>query len=387
MVKELSSLSLSEFLAQSPGLHFIADSEARILAVSQQLAALLKAEAGSNLTQQRLAELVPEEARPALLQSFQRAMADGTSVEVSVPVVAAEGQIVALSGLLQRGSGHFAATIFGTLWPQPTVVVPTAQPISTLLPTTGKDYLEAITEHLPVVLWAIDINGVFIYHEGKGLASAGLKPRQFLGQNLFQLYSEENSAMVRSALKGEVSHSLSEAHGIAWESWILPLRGEDGAVSGAVGCTLDVSENARTQKELKERIETIQEQQRIIKSLSTPIIQVWDQVLTLPLFGHVDSSRAGSLMENLLREVVRTRARFAILDLTGVDMIDTATAGHLMSLIRALGLLGTEGIITGIKANIAQTVVGLGVDLTGITTLSTLQAGLHYCMERLKSTS
>jgi rsbT co-antagonist protein RsbR len=165
------------------------------------------------------------------------------------------------------------------------------------------------------------------------------------------------------------------------------VRSEDGEIVAAVGCSIDISENVRKEKELKERLDTIQEQQHIIQSLSTPILQIWDQVLTLPLFGHVDSTRASALMESLLHEVVRTRTRFAILDLTGVDVIDTATAGHLMSLIRALKLLGTEGIITGIKASIAQTVVSLGSDLSGITTLSTLQAGLQYCIEQLRAPS
>lgn len=383
MVKDLSTLSLSDFLARTPGLHFIADSDGRIQAVSQQLAALLKVE--GELTGQSLAELGPQESRGGLRSVLSQAMATDAAVDLTLPVVAAEGQVVALAGQLQRGSGSSAGLVFGTLWPQQPAVAP--PPAASAEPTLNRDYLEAITEHLPVILWAINMEGIFTFHEGKGLASAGLKPGQFVGQNLFELYPEENARWVRKALQGEVTHAQSEAHGVAWESWILPLRDDDGHLQGAVGCTMDISETTRAQKALKEQLDTIQEQQRIIKSLSTPIIQVWDQVLTLPLFGHVDSTRAGSLMENLLREVVRTRARFAILDLTGVDMIDTATAGHLMNLIRALGLLGTEGIITGIKATIAQTVVGLGVDLTGITTLSTLQAGLHYCMERLKSSS
>ncbi len=167
-----------------------------------------------------------------------------------------------------------------------------------------------------------------------------------------------------------------------WENWILPIRDKSGITQGAVGCSLDVTESKRFERELKARLGVIKEQQHVISSLSTPIIEVWDGVLTLPIFGNVDSERAAALMDSLLSEVVRTRARFAILDLTGVGVIDTATASHLVSLIRALRLIGTEGIITGIKARIAQTVVGLGVDLTSIKTLSTLQAALRYCMER-----
>lgn len=98
--------------------------------------------------------------------------------------------------------------------------------------------------------------------------------------------------------------------------------------------------------DLRTKIALIERQQQVIQALSTPIIEVWDKVLTLPMVGLVDSVRAAEVMDNLLMQVSRKGARFAILDLTGVEAVDTGTASHLLKLIQALRLLGAEGIIT-----------------------------------------
>ncbi|MDI1450537.1 STAS domain-containing protein [Polyangium sp. 6x1] len=148
---------------------------------------------------------------------------------------------------------------------------------------------------------------------------------------------------------------------------------------------LDVSELKRVEQELLAKMELIHKQQQVIKDLGIPIIQVWDQVLTLPLVGVVDSARAADVMENLLQTVVQTRARFAILDLTGVDLVDTATAAHLLQMINAIRLMGAEGIITGIRPTVAQTMIGLGLDMSTTTTLASLRDALKLCIRRMSS--
>ncbi|HSO00684.1 MAG TPA: STAS domain-containing protein, partial [Candidatus Nanopelagicales bacterium] len=127
----------------------------------------------------------------------------------------------------------------------------------------------------------------------------------------------------------------------------------------------------------------IERQQEVIRNLETPILQVWDRVLTLPMIGVVDSRRAARVMDDLLAAVVRGRARFALLDLTGVDIVDTSTANHLIGMIRAVRLLGAEGIITGIRPDVAQTIVSLGVDLSSIVTVATLRDGLSLAIKRM----
>ncbi len=245
--------------------------------------------------------------------------------------------------------------------------------------------LRIIVENLNICVWAVDSNGVFTYHDGKGLEAAGLKPGQFVGKNVFDLYpGNAGNEPLRQALAGKISHGINEAHdGITWENWHLPIRDEEGKVTSVVGVTLNIEESKNTERELLAKIDLIQKQQEVIRALSTPIIQVWDRVLTLPMIGMVDSMRASDVMDNLLREVVRVRARFAILDLTGVEVVDTATAAHLISLVQAVKLLGADGIITGLRPSIAQTIVSLDIDMTDITTLATLQDALKLCMRRL----
>jgi rsbT co-antagonist protein RsbR len=121
----------------------------------------------------------------------------------------------------------------------------------------------------------------------------------------------------------------------------------------------------------------------VIRELSTPIIEVWDRVLTVPIVGMIDSGRASELMDNLLQAVAKTRSRFAILDLTGVEDVDTGTAGHLLALVRAVRLLGAESVITGIHPNIAQTIVTLGLETTALTVRASLREALGHCIAQM----
>jgi len=103
-------------------------------------------------------------------------------------------------------------------------------------------------------------------------------------------------------------------------------------------------------------------------------------VLALPLTGAFDSGRADDITEELLAAVEKAQPRFVILDLTGIDVVDTTTANRLIAIIRALELLGSTGIVTGIRAGVAQAIVGLGIDLAHIRTFGQLRDGLRFCM-------
>jgi rsbT co-antagonist protein RsbR len=133
-------------------------------------------------------------------------------------------------------------------------------------------------------------------------------------------------------------------------------------------------------EELRQRIN---DQQDAIHSMSTPIIQVWDDIVTMPVVGLVDSARAADMKSSLLETVARTGAKFAIVDLTGVDILDTATADHLLKVMRAVALLGARCILTGIQPSVAQIVVSLGVDMDGVVTRRSLREGLKYCMRSM----
>ncbi|WP_437552588.1 STAS domain-containing protein [Sorangium sp. So ce367] len=139
----------------------------------------------------------------------------------------------------------------------------------------------------------------------------------------------------------------------------------------------------RTEQELRDKLSLIERQQHELRALATPIIQVWDGVLTLPLIGTLDGVRAGVITEELLDAIVRTGSRYAILDMTGVDSIDGETADHVIRIIRAVELLGAKGVITGVRPAVAALITSLGLELSAVTTLRNLREGLRMCIQSL----
>ncbi|HSN87023.1 MAG TPA: STAS domain-containing protein [Thermoanaerobaculia bacterium] len=131
-------------------------------------------------------------------------------------------------------------------------------------------------------------------------------------------------------------------------------------------------------RELEAKLETIEMQQAAIRELSTPIIEVWSGVLCLPVVGVVDSQRSAEMTETLLEMIVSKQARTAIVDITGIDVMDTKTADHFIKMARAVRLLGAECVISGINPGIAQTLTHIGVDLTGVKTMRNLRDALQF---------
>ncbi|HDJ37737.1 MAG TPA: STAS domain-containing protein, partial [Methanosarcinales archaeon] len=116
----------------------------------------------------------------------------------------------------------------------------------------------------------------------------------------------------------------------------------------------------------------------------TPVVQLWDQVLALPLIGSIDSRRAQTVTEVLLERIVETQSEVVILDITGVRSVDTHVTSNLLNIVSASRLLGAECVLTGINPDVAQTMIHLGTELGDITTMADMQEGLKYAMKRLK---
>lgn len=133
---------------------------------------------------------------------------------------------------------------------------------------------------------------------------------------------------------------------------------------------------------LKGREDLISRQQAEMLELSTPVVKLWDGVLALPLIGTLDSERTQVVMENLLEEIVRTGAGMAIIDITGVPTVDTLVAQHLLKTVAAARLMGAECVISGIRPQIASTIVHLGVDLGDVTTKATLADAFKIALRR-----
>jgi rsbT co-antagonist protein RsbR len=130
------------------------------------------------------------------------------------------------------------------------------------------------------------------------------------------------------------------------------------------------------------REDVIRRQQQELLELSTPVIKLWDGVLAVPMIGTLDSSRTQIVMETLLQKIVDTESGLAIIDITGVPTVDTLVAQHLMKTVSAIRLMGADCIISGIRPQIAQTIVHLGIDLAGISTKSTLADALALALTR-----
>ena len=128
---------------------------------------------------------------------------------------------------------------------------------------------------------------------------------------------------------------------------------------------------------VQERERTIREQQEAIRELSTPVLQVRERLLILPMIGVIDPQRARQLTEQLLRGIRRQRARVVVIDITGVAEMDSNVANHLVLTVEASRLLGAKVIVTGLSPEIAQTLVNIGVDLTKMNTVGDLQGGIE----------
>jgi rsbT co-antagonist protein RsbR len=132
----------------------------------------------------------------------------------------------------------------------------------------------------------------------------------------------------------------------------------------------------------KSREDVIIRQQEDLLELSTPVVKLWEGVVALPMIGTLDSARTQVVMESLLQRIVETGSEIAIIDITGVPTVDTLVAQHLLKTVTAIRLMGADCIISGIRPQIAQTIVHLGVELEGVTTKATLADALALALKR-----
>ncbi|MDB6090845.1 MAG: hypothetical protein JWN85_3629 [Gammaproteobacteria bacterium] len=163
-----------------------------------------------------------------------------------------------------------------------------------------------------------------------------------------------------------------DAQGLADEMWIA-------------NNVLDRLGLYTTEMYLKGREEVIQRQQREMMELSTPVVQLWENILALPLIGTLDSERTQVVMESLLQKIVDTGASIAIIDITGVPTVDTLVAQHLLKTVAAARLMGADCIISGIRPQIAQTIVHLGVNLSDVTTKASLADAFSIALKRTQA--
>ncbi|WP_437717256.1 PAS domain-containing protein [Sorangium sp. So ce448] len=369
--------SLQAFFSSCPDMLFVAELDGRLRRTSDALERALGPVAARGAT---LASLVDDEADASSFEAaWGRLRASGDPVQLAVCFRDAHGgrRTLACSATRSPSGDAVYGSLRGVL-----TRTPEASPRSNLKARV----LDHLAEHVSIGIWTTDREGVLLFSEGKGLRQCNIEPNQFVGMSVFELYKGYPiTDSVRRSLVGEQTHSYEEVHGYHWESWVVPFRGDAGEIEGVLGISLNVTEAKNAEAELRSQLQQIENQRQVIRTLSMPIIEVWSGVLTLPMVGIMDSVRTADIMESLLGRIVEKQARFAILDLTGVEMVDTQVASHLIELVTAIRLLGAEGIVAGIKPNVAQTMVALGLDLSQITTQQNLRAALGHCIRKMSA--
>jgi len=201
---------------------------------------------------------------------------------------------------------------------------------------------------------------------------------EFSGIRARQGSTPSETAMFIFSLKQPLFTALRDGFGndpqaLADASWML------GTLLDRLGLyTIEVFQKTRDQ--------VIVRQQQELLELSTPVVKLWDGILALPLIGTLDSARTQVVMENILQKIVDTGAEIAIIDITGVPTVDTLVAQHLMKTIAAARLMGADCIISGIRPQIAQTIVHLGVNLEDVVTKATLADAFLVALERTGAT-
>jgi len=271
--------------------------------------------------------------------------------------------------------------------------------------------LRAALDALPAGVMVMEPGGKFLVYNPSADKYAGRAPADHGGDlthafGIFKTdgvtpFPNEELPLLRS-LGGE---EAPEAEMIVRNSflegdcWVhvngMPIRDEVGKIIAGMVAFHDVTTQRALEQELRTRNEQLAASEEAktmlidrlrysIDELSNPILEVWDDVLVMPIIGVVDSRRTADMVQRLLNEVTRAQASFVIIDLTGVEIVDTKTADHLMKLMRKVEVVGARCVLTGIRAAVAETLVDIGVDFGRITTLRNLKHGLREALRHAR---
>lgn len=242
--------------------------------------------------------------------------------------------------------------------------------------------LDAITDYQVIKL---DVNGSVLTWNTGAEAVTGYRADEAIGQPVSIFYTEEDRA---SRLLERELRTARESGRFEFEGWrvrkggqrywssvaLAPIRDAAGNVSGYVKVARDDTERFATEQRLRRQSDEIME-------LSTPVIQVWEKVLALPIIGTLDSSRAARLTEGLLQRISENQAEVVILDVSGVPTIDSQVAQHLLRTVQAATLMGAESILSGVRPETAQAIVQLGVQLGDLRARNTFRDALQLALQ------
>ena len=315
------------------------------------------------------------------------AAADGLA---GAPVRASDGQVIGGLCVLGRSLRTPASLLPGLARQVATLLVLdrqlAAQQVREQAARASDAHLRYVISKMPVVMFVVDRDGVFTMSDGGALARLGLQPGQVVGMSAYELYRDVPSIVenIRNALAtGETRVWMAAVGELTYESRVVALRDDDGAIVGLLGLASDVTERVQmeaTNQRLQE--EALVAQAAALAELSTPLIPISGDTMVLPLIGTVDAARVERVLQTLLEGITRSRARVAIVDVTGVTRIDAAAAASLGQVAMAARLLGAAVVLTGIGPATARALVELDVDLSGVVLRGTLESGIAWALGR-----
>jgi rsbT co-antagonist protein RsbR len=252
-----------------------------------------------------------------------------------------------------------------------------------------KDLLENLLKSIPISLYFKDTEGHLIrvsryYLEQSGAPSLDAE-KELIGKTDFDLFGEELAKTARAdeerimktrepiINRAEVS-STPEGETVYLSSTKAPMIDKKGNVIGIVGMTQDITSRKVAEIQLK----------ALLGELSTPVLYAWEGIIIMPLIGTLTSDRAQKATHTILKSINRYNVRYAIIDITGVSVMDSMVADQLIKTARAVKTLGSKAIITGVSSDIASTIVDLGINMQDVTTKNTLLEGLHLAIKSVE---
>jgi PAS domain S-box-containing protein len=255
----------------------------------------------------------------------------------------------------------------------------------------SEQYLTALINHAPNLIFIKDINHRYAVVNERVASYMHRTPSGMIGCSEMDLFPPE----IASKLISEEEQVIASGKPLEYEEELntelgkcyfytvkFPIYGANGEVLGVGAFISDISELKRADAErldLKEQV--IRAQQAALRELSTPLIPLAEGILAMPIVGTIDSVRANEILETLLQGINQRGAHTAILDITGVHLVDTHVANALVGAARAARLLGARVVLTGISPAVAKTLVQLETSLDGIVTMGTLASGIHYALK------
>jgi rsbT co-antagonist protein RsbR len=256
--------------------------------------------------------------------------------------------------------------------------------------TVSKAYANNIIESMSDLLVVAGPDGLMKTVNQAACDLSGYSREELLDQPLSLLIPEADpDAIVRNGGERHQERTCRPKRGdavpISFSAEVM--RNNHNVLQGLVCVGRDLREAKQTEAERMRLREAVQRQSIILEELSTPLIPVTKEILVLPLIGSVDEGRARRMTEALLAGIVARRVKLAIIDITGVRSVNTEAVHGIVQAVHAVRLIGAEVVLTGLRADMARTVVNLDVDLSGIVAFSALQRGIRYAMERVNGST